>query len=41
MEKEQCETYRQFINRMIEDITNVEDLKRIYTLVCVKHEKYE
>lgn len=42
MEREkQCEIYRIFINRMIEEITSVEDLKRIYTLVCVKHEKYE
>ena len=33
------EQYRYFINKMIEEITSVEDLKRLYTLVCVKHEK--
>ena len=33
------EQYRYFINKMVEEITNANDLKRIYTLVCVKHEK--
>lgn len=37
--EEQCEEYRYFINQMISEIKNVQDLKRIYTLVCVKHEK--
>ena len=43
MEKEQkqCEIYRKFILEMLKDITSVHDLKRIYTLVSVKHEKYE
>ena len=33
------EQYRYFINKMVEEITDANDLKRIYTLVCVKHEK--
>ena len=37
--EEQREEYRLFINRMISEITDIYDLKRIYTLVCVKHEK--
>ena len=37
--EEQCDIYRYFINQMISEITNIQDLKRIYTLVCVKHEK--
>lgn len=36
---ETAETYRYFIRQMIDEITDANDLKRIYTLVCVKHEK--
>ena len=37
--EEQCETYRRFINQMVAEINDLQDLKRIYTLVYVKHEK--
>lgn len=37
--EEQCQTYREFINQMVAEITDLQDLKRIYTLVYVKHEK--
>lgn len=36
---ETAETYRYFIRQMIDEITDANDLWRIYTLVCVKHEK--
>lgn len=36
---ESAETYRYFIKQMIDEITDPNDLWRIYTLVCVKHEK--
>lgn len=37
--EEQRETYRRFINQMVAEINDIQDLKRIYTLVYVKHEK--
>ena len=37
--EEQRETYRCFINQMVAEINDIQDLKRIYTLVYVKHEK--
>jgi hypothetical protein len=36
---DEAEIYRRFIKQMIEDITDVQDLKRIYTLCRVKYEK--
>lgn len=36
---ESAETYRYFIKQMISEINNVQDLKRLYTLVCVKAER--
>lgn len=42
MEKQkQCEVYKSFIIQMLEEITSLQDLKRIYTLVSVKHENYK
>lgn len=38
---EERENYIKFIVELLKDITSVQDLKRIYTLVSVKHEKYE
>ena len=36
---ETAETYRYFIKQLIDEITDPNDLWRIYTIVCVKHEK--
>ena len=39
--EDQKQEYREEIARMLEDITGLDDLRRIYTLVSVKYEKYE
>lgn len=36
---ENAETYRYFIKQMIDEITDPNDLWRIYTIVYVKYEK--
>lgn len=36
---ETAETYRYFIRQMIDEISDANDLWRIYTLVSVKYEK--
>lgn len=37
---ETAETYREVIKKMLDTITDANDLLRIYTLVSIKHEKY-
>lgn len=39
MENDLREEYREEIRKMIEEIQDISDLKRIYTLVSIKHEK--
>lgn len=41
MEKDndQKQIYRDYIKRWVDEIQDLNDLKRIYTLVSVKHEK--
>ena len=37
--EEQCETYRYFINQIISEINNVQDLQHIFTVAKVRYEK--
>lgn len=38
-ELESPEIYREYIKNMVDEITDANDLRRIYTLVSIKHEK--
>lgn len=38
-ELEAPEIYREYIKKMVDEITDANDLRRIYTLVSVKYEK--
>lgn len=37
--EEQREIYKDFIRQFLEDIDDIQDLKRIYTIVYLKYEK--